>query len=275
MYGQSKKLLGCWILGYSLLVYAISYGQAPTPTVPSNKPKSQSTSEQKKAATDQRGTEHSPLVIKILESEHANQKAANVPEERDHKAAFNWWGIPTDGWLVIFTCGLFVATLLLWLATRKLVKGAQDTAERQLRAYLLPIFGNVRDFGSHVTTKTQVILQNTGQTPAYDVRTRFWISAEGFPLRGDLPRPHLGDTPSRGLVGREGKMNLDTETSRPLTVEEVTEIRRGAQAVFIYGDIDYLDAFGKPRYTRFIYFYGGDYGTDEAGSIGHFKTEAN
>lgn len=42
----------------------------------------------------------------------------------------------TDTLVALFTGGLFVATWLLWEATKKLVQGAELTAERQLRAYV-------------------------------------------------------------------------------------------------------------------------------------------
>jgi hypothetical protein len=39
--------------------------------------------------------------------------------------------------LAILTLTLALGTFGLWLATRRLVRGAEDTAERQLRAYVL------------------------------------------------------------------------------------------------------------------------------------------
>jgi hypothetical protein len=42
----------------------------------------------------------------------------------------------TDTLVALFTALLFIATWLLWLATKKLVLGAENTAERQLRAHV-------------------------------------------------------------------------------------------------------------------------------------------
>jgi hypothetical protein len=43
----------------------------------------------------------------------------------------------TDTLLVTVTFLLFAATLALWLATRRLVKSGENTAKRQLRAYIV------------------------------------------------------------------------------------------------------------------------------------------
>jgi hypothetical protein len=42
----------------------------------------------------------------------------------------------TDTLVALFTAALSIATFFLWRATRNLVKGADDTAQRQLRAYV-------------------------------------------------------------------------------------------------------------------------------------------
>src|SRR5215207_3972459 len=49
----------------------------------------------------------------------------------------------------------------LWVATRSLVRGAEDTAARQLRAYVVVEPGAIFEI--------QPIIVNAGQTPAYEV----------------------------------------------------------------------------------------------------------
>jgi hypothetical protein len=60
----------------------------------------------------------------------------------------------------------------LWKATRDLVKGAEKTAERQLRAYLTAKAGNIiherRSDGWWLEWHPEIT--NVGQTPAYRVR---------------------------------------------------------------------------------------------------------
>jgi hypothetical protein len=70
----------------------------------------------------------------------------------------------TDTFLVVFTFLVFGATGLLWWTTRDLVRGAEDTAERQLRAYVLPekaLLVNINDPTPHYIFHAK----NYGQTP--------------------------------------------------------------------------------------------------------------
>jgi hypothetical protein len=141
---RKSTKLACMFVVLCILIAGLSYAQSqpptPTPGIPSDSPKQQATNKDKKTAPDQRGTEQAPLVIKILEAEHANEKAASVPNEGNHKTTPNWWPFalwPTaEYWLAIFTLGLFIATCVLARANWLLVKGAEDTARRQLRAYV-------------------------------------------------------------------------------------------------------------------------------------------
>jgi len=69
--------------------------------------------------------------------------------------------------VVVFTIILASATIFLWRATRDLVNGAEDTAKRQLRAYVIPIMGDVRNFGTSALLEASIRIRNAGQTPAY------------------------------------------------------------------------------------------------------------
>jgi len=57
--------------------------------------------------------------------------------------------------LAAFTALLAVVTALLWWATRDLVRGAEATAKKQLRAYVVTTRGDVRNFGTSVPYKPQ------------------------------------------------------------------------------------------------------------------------
>lgn len=77
-------------------------------------------------------------------SEHAASKDSHAEAKGfwdkvgdDPVAYFTVWLAAFTGILAVATVILGAATVALWLATRRLVKGAEDTSERQLRAYLL------------------------------------------------------------------------------------------------------------------------------------------
>ncbi|SRR6266446_2142026 len=65
-------------------------------------------------------------------------------------------------------------------ALKQQVRGAEDTAERQLRAYVGVISGNVTsEFVNHSPRlRAMLKMQNGGQTPAYKVRGKGGIKSE-------------------------------------------------------------------------------------------------
>ena len=126
------KLLVCWILLSGVIA---SYEPTQAQTVSSDKLKPQATKTPKKSETDQRGTEQSPLIIKILPTANGEEKPPPIPDTRESDAPTDW-GLITNILLALFSGGLFYATWKLSGATKSLVKGAEDTARRQLRAYV-------------------------------------------------------------------------------------------------------------------------------------------
>src|SRR5258706_12925802 len=85
--------------------------------------------------------------------------------------------MPSEEIIAIGTIGLFLVTAALalytarlWKATGQLVRGAEDTAERELRAYVCvekSSGAEAREDPSWPSFK--LVLKNCGKTPAYDV----------------------------------------------------------------------------------------------------------
>jgi len=162
--------------------------------------------------------------------------------------------------LAFSTIGLWLATKHLWEVTGETLTHAEQTAERQLRAYL---FLDPKTFeldvrlSEHQTGKDRLclckigyVINNTGQTPAYRVKTESDIRVLGWPPPADLViEPSPGDTVSqlRGvgaghpMGGSVGKfVMLDLEAIDALT-----------QRIYFVGVVTYFDVFGKVRHTRF------------------------
>jgi hypothetical protein len=55
----------------------------------------------------------------------------------------------------------------------------------------------------------------------------------------------------------------------PLTAEDFAGLKSGKRAIFVYGEITYLDVFGKRRFTRYRYFTGGATGVRGVRLNGH------
>lgn len=133
-------------------------------------------------AASNRTSKLTPVALGVIAEpnrpvESCSQKCGESKPDKD------WWHEFRTDPIATFTGFLFLATVLLWWATRNLVKGAERTSERQLRAYLHVKQAQAsRD--SEGVLWAKVHIQNYGQTPAYDVVQ--WIGIVGV-SDGDIP----------------------------------------------------------------------------------------
>lgn len=187
-------------------------------------------------------------------------------------------GVKYGEWL------LFLATAWLAWGTWRLVEGADKTAERQLRAYVLvetarvvSAYGDGRmrvweaDTGhggepipidSGYQPLAIFTFKNFGQTPAQDVEMFGNVAIVPWPIREvDLPELDLG-MGSREIIGPGGtrrKIELFAQP-HPITPQEWAGLTNGTQALVFFGEVRYVDAFNKKRITRYRYFCGGEMG---------------
>jgi hypothetical protein len=147
---------------------------------------------------------------------------------------------------------LSLATFGLWYATWRLVRGADQNAERQLRAYVSLVGGAM----VHATVDNlpgylvQIELKNGGTTPGYEFTT--WIMGPQVLSLDEVP---FG--PPRPESDRTSKSIIAPNTSAWINHYaiwnrgELEDVRNRKRAVFVWGGGDYKDAFGHPR--KFIF----------------------
>jgi hypothetical protein len=154
----------------------------------------------------------------------------------------------TDTLIAGFMALLLLTMLLLWRATRRLARRADDTAERQLRAYVCVESAVIKpeDDGFRVV----VSVQNTGVTPAYKLQQRTQVAIREYPLL-KIPLPELIPRPGQDTLAPQGVTTPMPRFGRLLTKDEEREIRAEAKAIYVYGELDYTDVFGKSRVTKF------------------------
>jgi hypothetical protein len=164
------------------------------------------------------------------------------------------WDHSPEILLAVFTLGLFIATYLLYRATKKLVMGAEDTAKRQLRAYisitggeLVEVIDGAQHFGF------QVHFKNAGQTPAYDVVSGARCTLTDLPRTTPLPDVPLTEK-SRSTFGPGIDSSL-FPTFKLLKPEQKTSIDARKAAINIHGRIEYRDAFNGHHTTHFNKIY--------------------
>lgn len=266
MFGALRKLQGWWIeaislpvlISASLLISTELYGQTPTPTKTSDKPKTQSQSNKKPSAADQRGTEQSPLIIKVIPTPNTDEKAEPDGKAHEEKATTERWLIGLTGLLVLFTAILALYTAKLWSATDKLVKGAQDTARRQLRAYVFVDRAEITSIDSGDAPIATIVIKNSGQTPAYGLTQVGGIAiGESFDTLTHPIGPHGISKTSLSPGGITQHFN---SAPGPLSTEEKSVLHAGTKTLWVYGEVHYKDAFGMERFTNYRFMIGGHAG---------------
>jgi hypothetical protein len=133
-----------FVLGIALLFALVvdSNGQPSKGSPNSNPPPTQSAQQ---PAADQRGTDQSPLSIKILPGSNSEERAEKEEHERqekvqiDEKVAFETQRVADyTRWLAAFTLALFCAALgqivLFWVQLRYMRVGTNDTGVAALAA---------------------------------------------------------------------------------------------------------------------------------------------
>jgi hypothetical protein len=170
-----------------------------------------------------------------------------------------WWRHSFDdaeSYIALFTAILAFGTITLWLATRRLVQGADKTAERQLRAYVHLKNFDVREImnpwgvkGIHDTTPTLFLTwENTGQTPTRSALSNSnWASFEG-----DIPSDfQFPDDPEHGpFPGLLGPGQFQELNPRPIPIDVLKAADARKVRIYVWGWIEYNDVFVGTRRHR-------------------------
>lgn len=160
-------------------------------------------------------------------------------------------GVKPGEWL------LALATLGLWYATWRLVKGADKTAERQLRAYVHIRSSTVSNLltGNGAVTFT-IVLENSGKTPAYRV---------SFFAANELAKSVPGGPPLQPATVASAVENITlgpgagytASISRAAFSQAEIAAMMSTDSLLLHGKINYEDVFKKPRSTKFCLAKGG------------------
>jgi hypothetical protein len=179
----------------------------------------------------------------------------------------------------IFTWRLELSTDRLWEAGEKQRRLYEDTAERQLRAYIYvhPVSIYHLDPNSLICFLFSEI--NAGNTPAYKATQSGVILIENHPLRPNFPFPELPPPgPSRMSIGPGVKPEAIIRARQRFSHAEFVEIFHGhirGKRLYIFGQANYIDAFKRERWTRFCYSFGGALDLIPLAQAGDWQTIAN
>ena len=155
--------------------------------------------------------------------------------------------------IAVFTVILGIATAFLWRATRDLVNEAKLTAERQLRAYV----GIRTNRTPEIAPNFHIIsvIENSGQTPAYEVHS--WTERKA--LARPMPKGYRFEAAPALILGPRSLINpgneqvLGSSPKNHLSEADLAAIRAETMDLYYWGEVRYRDAFGQNCYLRFRY----------------------
>jgi len=240
-------------------VYPVeAQSQRPTPSsgILSSNEKPQATEDKQHPKNDQRGTEQSPLIIKVAPSPNAQDEAAQAKKEKKDQAA-------TNRRIEITTYAIAGGTILQAIALAITIMVMIRTTRRQLRAYINLKSASIYNVIDPIGPQLHIMFDNFGQTPAYDVVDIHQVCFLEFPLKESiLDSDSLGNglpiPPGKGPIPPSGGYDKIDELGRSLNPTEIASLKAGKTAIYIHGKITYTDTFGKKRFTKYRLRHSGD-----------------
>ena len=158
----------------------------------------------------------------------------------------------------IFTLTLKLSTDRLWVAGEKQRQLYEDTAKRQLRAYLA-VESGVRDGPHTLTPHFKLVFKNCGQTPAYNGEG--WVDAQvhEYPLVSDLI-PQENKTINKFEMPPTNRFFAERINANNVAsiAERSGEFDGGKIAFYIFGRLTFVDAFDNSCWLEYRFRYGND-----------------
>jgi hypothetical protein len=244
----ARRIAGAMsMLVFALLAYGFyqAHAQPPTPapTKTSDEPKTNSNKSVDGPEDNRRGSEALPLIVRtVVTKSEAKQEA----DDRNEKASNDRWMVIFTGILAIVTTALAVYTALLFGATKRMVRGAEDASKKQLGAFVycksvkpIAVWKAKNDVEAW---KFNPVIENSGST-----RTKGLITGSNYKVTPGLD-PGF-DFPDRKddvyptvLVGPHATIEIDGPT---ITVDQLSSTVKpiGNNKVFMWGWIEYGDVF--------------------------------
>ncbi len=227
------------ILAATLFVVAVaSFAQSE----PTNLSKGRTEKSNQTSNLNQRGTEQLPLIVRTVPAPKDEGQAEHEEFERRQKHTSERWITYSTVWLAIVTTFLALFTAYLWDATRKLVRSSEETAKRQLRAF---IFGKGFNHGPHIWDGTireyvfWVTWENVGLTPGTDVCS--WIEVKTRPTNEDQQTVFAPSKERRPTVMGPRATAQTAFITVPL--EAMMQRWRNETKIFLWSRIEYRDIF--------------------------------
>lgn len=209
----------------------------------------------RRSTTRQQASAPPPLIVQSYSIEQ--QKDARTEQSKPNIIAPAWLNKficdakLSDLLIVVFTYILAVATWLLWRTTDKLVRSAEGTARRQLRAYIKFEEYKVARFNVGQKVNMTCNIVNKGQTPA--IITHMFSDTRLYDKIPDVIS--IGDGEQSAMIITPGSANSFTgETEWAFTEEQNAKFLSRDLVLVICTVIKYTDIFDEACETATTVF---------------------
>ncbi len=144
-----------------------------------------------------------------------------------------------------FTFCLVIANFFLWNA-------GERHSERQLRGYISAAPDYIFDFSPTQLVTIRYTITNHGLTPAYKVSNAAIVDILSYPLPLDYPFPATVPPERSQTLNPQEFFYGRTTAARLFTASEISDaVTNNGSRIYIFGTLNYVDAFGKKRQTTF------------------------
>jgi hypothetical protein len=224
--------------------------------------------QQKEAAQDRKETQQHEDVIGAISAiatginRVAAEHSTNRHQADTHERAKAKRESITIAALISAAAAAIVTLIVSHSDNRAIIRGAEDTAKRQLRAYVFVDVVEMIDVTSVDGPKTLVRIKNAGQTPAYKLRNvSVYTNVGEYPPRTPLLTSGLmmrgrADTASVSELG-PGSGHDKRRVRRPIDPFQIIGLVSGTLVAYLFGEVHYTDAFNCDRWIRYRSVLGG------------------
>lgn len=152
--------------------------------------------------------------------------------------------------LVLFTFGLWLTSIWQWRA----IKEQAEIASKAQRAFVSVTGSDPDGFREGGAPTIALVIRNEGATPAYGVKCWRIIGEAYAPFRNPMDFRAAEFGPAFTLTPR-AEIILNPAMTKTVTHRDVLQIRQAlTQRIYIWGRIEYADAFGEPHFLDFCYY---------------------
>jgi hypothetical protein len=159
---------------------------------------------------------------------------------------------PNEFLTAISTAVIAAFTTVLAIFTIRLWRAGERHSERELRAYI-SIERSARSGPHRAAPRFDVGFQNRGQTPAYN--GRYWVDIQihECPLKTELVRSGKETVGTFEIPPGNAFTLASFNDNEIATLPDLQnpDFTAGKSAFYVFGQLDFVDAFGKTRWLKF------------------------